>query len=101
SSRHTRPTSFPYTTLFRSKSIRWRFRSYCCGNAPALPACCCCPSRRERGAAPRFRTAAARTRRRSADTTKREAKGNEEKCETERSEEHTSELQSPDHLVCR
>src|SRR5438552_18139746 len=65
--RHPKPTLFPYTTLFRSRTI---------------------PS----GAArPRARS------RRGRSPGGPRARGPP----GERSEEHTSELQSPDHLVCR
>src|SRR5947208_11773014 len=66
-----KPTLFPYTTLFRS-----RHRS-----APASTA-----------------------RPRSARTATRRRRSARRCCSTRpaaRSEEHTSELQSPDHLVCR
>src|SRR5438552_6648892 len=61
--RPPRSTLFPYTTLFRSASLRFRFASANC-SATFLNLVDC------------SRLAA-------------------------RSEEHTSELQSPDHLVCR
>src|SRR5689334_23649309 len=73
--RPPRSTLFPYTTLFRSK--------------PCVPPCalrCCCslpPRSRSRRAPRRLRC------RRGA------------RRERERSEEHTSELQSQFHLVCR
>src|SRR5207244_8194332 len=56
--RPPRSTLFPYTTLFRSDSSRWR-----CRHAKVL--------------------------------------ANRANLRRRRSEEHTSELQSPDHLVCR
>src|SRR5947208_3898538 len=71
-----RSTLFPYTTLFRSRlpgSARLRSRS---SRSPGPPGRRSRPSRSAR---------TARARRSS----------------TTRSEEHTSELQSPDHLVCR
>src|SRR5690348_17951904 len=69
--RPPRSTLFPYTTLFRSACGRWSTWS-----SPPL-------SRRTLRRAPPPRSAAfARAR-------------------NERSEEHTSELQSPVHLVCR
>src|SRR5258708_20507316 len=69
--RPPRSTLFPYTTLFRSLPRRWTT----CAGSWCAPARCA-------GAGP----AAART---PTPTPLR------------RSEEHTSELQSPDHLVCR
>src|SRR3989442_7050463 len=70
--RPPRSTLFPYTTLFRSRP----------GSPP-----CACPSARTSGAAPSSTTPSLRrpTGWRSRD----------------RSEEHTSELQSRPHLVCR
>src|SRR5258708_28743925 len=74
--RQPRSTLFPYTTLFRSITDKYVQNSVCLASAriAALPR-----------AFPTFRLALER----SGMTTK------------ERSEEHTSELQSPDHLVCR
>src|SRR5438552_7081380 len=69
-----RSTLFPYTTLFRSIPFR-AAPPIACGSIPAVAArtddCAA-------GAAAKFR-----------------------KVPAKRSEEHTSELQSPDHLVCR
>src|SRR5207244_11437819 len=65
---------FPYTTLFRSRSAARRESS-----TPTTSRCSLPSSRR--GARPRDLHHAGTV--------------------TERSEEHTSELQSPDHLVCR
>src|SRR5258708_18395548 len=73
--RPPRSTLFPYTTLFRSL-----------GSGPA-----------HRGAAPGgvpHRHAGARRADRGAGLPLAA-------CQAPRSEEHTSELQSPDHLVCR
>src|SRR5258708_29233316 len=84
--RPPRSTLFPYTTLFRSvvpdRGVRARYAM---------------PTRRSRG------TGSRRDRRylrvpeaRAVDVGRRRAQ-----VVVERSEEHTSELQSPDHLVCR
>src|SRR5256885_8746949 len=75
--RPPRSTLFPYTTLFRSgPGSRARcLMQRCCICARAAP----CPSRRER---------------------RRHCAG-EEVASPARSEEHTSELQSPCNLVCR
>src|SRR5437899_10082179 len=74
-----RSTLFPYTTLFRSKSC----------------ACRTCISRRSRFArSPRSFSAARKTRFPPAINTSRSTIA-------KRSEEHTSELQSLRHLVCR
>src|SRR5256885_4395482 len=72
--RPPRSTLFPYTTLFRSA------RGCARGGSPVAP---CSASRRERAA--RSSTASRTTGARA----------------TSRSEEHTSELQSPCNLVCR
>src|SRR5258708_24378509 len=71
--RPPRSTLFPYTTLFRSRHLLDR-RSQAADLRPAL--------REPRGA--HLRETRCRGGRRHR-----------------RSEEHTSELQSPDHLVCR
>src|SRR5947208_8086470 len=81
--RPPRPTLFPYTTLFRSSASR---RGTAGGTAPAR--------RRRRASAAAATRLSGRARgrgpaRRGPDRT------------PARSEEHTSELQSPDHLVCR
>src|SRR5258708_8889553 len=74
--RPPRSTLFPYTTLFRSREI------------PRSPAPTC-PTR-----------CRARTCRRSAPSSRTTANFPHTQ-KSIRSEEHTSELQSPDHLVCR
>src|SRR5258708_14341503 len=82
--RPPRSTLFPYTTLFRSLALRVQFEHYfskaeerpdvaLVGMASLLP-----NAARQGSNAGGFATLANR-----------------------RSEEHTSELQSPDHLVCR
>src|SRR5258708_35785102 len=69
--RPPRSTLFPYTTLFRSSGPSWRLRKV--GSwASSAPL----PG----AVTPRHLPL---------------------RCERGRSEEHTSELQSPDHLVCR
>src|SRR5258708_24144313 len=73
--RPPRSTLFPYTTLFRSKSAR-PVSSRACGRR-------CPPELTRSSSRPRTRTTRPR------------------RCTQARSEEHTSELQSPDHLVCR
>src|SRR5258708_23662530 len=71
--RPPRSTLFPYTTLFRSRmTVRFITDSGTAGSTPLT----CAP-----GVGASSRTAQCRP--------------------TSRSEEHTSELQSPDHLVCR
>src|SRR5258708_9945255 len=81
--RPPRSTLFPYTTLFRSHHIlpvgpphpTCYLSSTLTALSPLpIPLTHCCSMRRQSGSA---------------------------KCSRRRSEEHTSELQSPDHLVCR
>src|SRR5258708_39899163 len=74
--RPPRSTLFPYTTLFRSTSPRT-------------------PPRRPARSPHRIRSRAGGTTDRSSCGARRTS------CDRLRSEEHTSELQSPDHLVCR
>src|SRR5258708_18836805 len=69
--RPPRSTLFPYTTLFRSSRARQKLQAR--GREIHSLACLACITAR---------------------------RGSELDLE-ERSEEHTSELQSPDHLVCR
>src|SRR5258708_28864204 len=76
--RPPRSTLFPYTTLFRSPHSAYRSEEAPSGTA-GFPAASASPGR-DWGRGSRL------SRRASAG---------------HRSEEHTSELQSPDHLVCR
>src|SRR5258708_31360144 len=79
--RPPRSTLFPYTTLFRSKDVAW-----------------------VRDGFPPQTNIVRVNGQRSVLLTIQKA-GNTERCPLTRtifrSEEHTSELQSPDHLVCR
>src|SRR5258708_24653329 len=77
--RPPRSTLFPYTTLFRSQIARFIGPSRVVGNI------------RDNHSLFRERSGAART----------SVRTNRPRCDGGRSEEHTSELQSPDHLVCR
>src|SRR5258708_40165101 len=98
--RPPRSTLFPYTTLFRSVVARFQL-----GEITGR--------RRARIAAiPRFLSAGTRSLRvggadvreqthQQADERRRAARERLRKRGIARSEEHTSELQSPDHLVCR
>src|SRR5258708_15399982 len=75
--RPPRSTLFPYTTLFRSRRREPRSnaqgsRDSCCGGRSPI----------------------------AAATVRRHGLG-QPRLRRKRSEEHTSELQSPDHLVCR
>src|SRR5258708_30343059 len=81
--RPPRSTLFPYTTLFRScRFLKGRQSSTCVGISSGF-----------------FRLLAGRgSRRRRVEVVFRQ---NHPKTAKRRSEEHTSELQSPDHLVCR
>src|SRR5438552_5539974 len=83
--RPPRSTLFPYTTLFRSR-VRVRRRS-------AVP--------RPGGLEGFELSAGVIERRQDADGVSDDSKSPAVICGGERSEEHTSELQSPDHLVCR
>src|SRR5258708_12662671 len=85
--RPPRSTLFPYTTLFRSSNGRTRSGSRVTFPTPApwsVPA-----------AGPSLSDAVGTLLGRCRLPTSLLARA------TERSEEHTSELQSPDHLVCR
>src|SRR5258708_26448041 len=73
--RPPRSTLFPYTTLFRSRSR---------------------PSRKAPSSPPRSVAGSG-----AASPTSRPQSPQPASPLTRRSEEHTSELQSPDHLVCR
>src|SRR5258708_14226431 len=84
--RPPRSTLFPYTTLFRSRHVRQ------------------IPCRRVRVEfCPRQNILAAFQLHDFLEVTKPRVavRGAERQQEYSRSEEHTSELQSPDHLVCR
>src|SRR3712207_7600139 len=85
--RPPRSTLFPYTTLFRSPSGAARVRGW------ASPATA-------RGRGERERSAAA-DREASADTTRSAPATHRRTRRSCRSEEHTSELQSRQYLVCR
>src|SRR2546430_4117064 len=78
--RPPRSTLFPYTTLFRSRPRSHR------DSPPPIRRCASTPSARRRLAMTARRIAAAP---RDRDTSR------------DRSEEHTSELQSQSNLVCR
>src|SRR5258708_11605625 len=87
--RPPRSTLFPYTTLFRSRDIPGQPGMACDGHAGPRA-----PSGRIRRAPPHRRSRSARPRRPCRVLLPIQLTG-------PRSEEHTSELQSPDHLVCR
>src|SRR5258708_31854217 len=80
--RPPRSTLFPYTTLFRSRRSEPSPSGRCSGNAS--------------GESP-----TGDTRDSSIGTAPAAEPGRLSRCRRLRSEEHTSELQSPDHLVCR
>src|SRR5947208_12543348 len=84
--RPPRSTLFPYTTLFRSRLSAGAHEGST--NGRGLP-------RGEHGSADWYRGASRAAA--GAGTVQRDLCSDEEA----RSEEHTSELQSPDHLVCR
>src|SRR5947208_5110022 len=79
-----RSTLFPYTTLFRSR---------------ASPPCSWIPCLNFSSPWPDATSVSARTRPSATDFVRSPKKNIH--AESSRSEEHTSELQSPDHLVCR
>src|SRR5690606_41939280 len=80
-------TLFPYTTLFRSRQAAGR-RSAERSPAP-------CTQRRKSGMS---RSSSRRGRTGSSSKTRGTSK---DRCSAPRSEEHTSELQSRENLVCR
>src|SRR5258708_17048229 len=84
--RPPRSTLFPYTTLFRSQDLRKQERKHAIATGPAAFFLGICVSRDPNS--PRT----------SSCPHEHEP---EPQFPTHRSEEHTSELQSPDHLVCR
>src|SRR5438876_2968686 len=88
--RPTRSTLFPYTTLFRSLS---KADQPCCGRVRPLAWCS-----RPRESAALLVGALERQRARGVLRHVDQRLDGEEGA---RSEEHTSELQSPVHLVCR
>src|SRR5947208_7800618 len=82
-------TLFPYTTLFRSDASRRRESGFACDI-------------RSRAIQQTHKPGKSRHYRHSTFRHERPAGGHKPDTEPgERSEEHTSELQSPDHLVCR
>src|SRR5205807_8873450 len=86
------PTPFPYTTLFRS-----RLRASSAGGARSQAVCESLPRGVEAGSSVvRRRHADRRT-----DSTRPRARRQHHPPSPPRSEEHTSELQSPCNLVCR
>src|SRR3712207_7195245 len=84
-----RSTLFPYTTLFRSSWPSEEVRTRCPHSSPSgsngdsCARCRCCPSRPDDCCWPR------------------PPSQSETSCCSSRSEEHTSELQSRQYLVCR
>src|SRR5256885_10022943 len=88
--RPPRSTLFPYTTLFRSVAIRMLV------NATTAPTDRSMPPERITNVAP---TAAIP--RKALSPNRFTITRSEEKFRYDRSEEHTSELQSPCNLVCR
>src|SRR5256885_13154566 len=87
--RPPRSTLFPYTTLFRSASDG---ASTCCTFCPSLPVDSAACGKRSLHSS-NSKTPSEYTSVRSVATAPAQASG--------RSEEHTSELQSPCNLVCR
>src|SRR5207244_5391823 len=89
--RAPRPTLFPYTTLFRSEPAHVLGTIAQRRNA----------DRRDREAVVEVETEAAGFRRREQIAVRRRDDAEVEIRRLPRSEEHTSELQSPDHIGCR
>src|SRR5258708_32009527 len=87
--RPPRSTLFPYTTLFRSNEGSSRDRGAVRSERHALAGFLKVRSSRDRGAV-----------RSKLQHPERGLQGSN-RAAISRSEEHTSELQSPDHLVCR
>src|SRR5690348_18059088 len=87
--RPPRPTLFPYTTLFRSSGATAKTRVEVGPKLTVSPTCARPPS------APIAKTSTVVS---PPPRTKRKRPSEEV---ASRSEEHTSELQSPVHLVCR
>src|SRR3712207_7853380 len=86
--RPPRSTLFPYTTLFRSAARPASRTQLCCANATT----------------PRSTTASGSNDNRTADgppTAPTAPRSSSDHCCADRSEEHTSELQSRQYLVCR
>src|SRR5258708_11015060 len=83
--RPPRSTLFPYTTLFRSTTVEFTSGTLISSNRWATGRCC------------RFPTWATT----AYICPGRLCRINHPRALVPRSEEHTSELQSPDHLVCR
>src|SRR5207244_8075009 len=91
------PPLFPYTTLFRSARSAGRPPSRLCSRLVCRPHCACYSTRGIHDRSLSCRGGGSRAAR-SVGTRSR-ATGRAPRIT--RSEEHTSELQSPDHLVCR
>src|SRR5207244_10861496 len=90
-------TSFPYTTLFRSRLRRsWPRRGHAILKAEE-------PSSRSGARARGSRSSlfVSSKPRSPPSVSARESDRSTSRRTVRRSEEHTSELQSPDHLVCR
>src|SRR5258708_8946374 len=83
--RPPRSTLFPYTTLFRSPRLRHPLQRPTWLSSRGTPSSSCSSRRRNRSLERGLQDDFVRTFERTVP----------------RSEEHTSELQSPDHLVCR
>src|SRR2546430_7726149 len=90
--RPPRSTLFPYTTLFRSKIFGWGLPARAsvharpiAGGVPSLPKVDRCVRQRDRAVSRDIRAES----------------GSAGRSQVERSEEHTSELQSQSNIVCR
>src|SRR5258708_29544672 len=86
--RPPRSTLFPYTTLFRSTSSSRATSKFT-------------STRRQAGSTPARRRRQLWLERAGSNLPLTTAARSSQRWRLRRSEEHTSELQSPDHLVCR
>src|SRR5205085_11018371 len=93
---HPPPPLFPYTTLFRSVEDR-----YLVPTSPLAPPADSVTSVPRQDAATQWEEYAHWLSKQVADRDLDLADAGRELCERERSEEHTSELQSQSNLVCR
>src|SRR5437762_7562543 len=90
--RSLRSTLFPYTTLFRSEIDGSHEQLHCCSHGSTARPRCIVPKK------PLTGRRLQRPDEQAVLTTRRDLLGD---LDCQRSEEHTSELQSPMYLVCR
>src|SRR5207244_9049111 len=95
SRRATSPTRFPYTTLFRSRGVQVAIAAH---GVRATPEPFAFGAELDR---PQIVQVAAFGMKHLAENAAADQIQDQHLAAVVRSEEHTSELQSPDHLVCR